>query len=315
MKREDEQRLVQTVDTDSRIASTERRELPASVVKVVDELKKHYRKFEVPGLRARWWQLQGLCRWISWLSARFTSERRGAGRSVRLSSSEITFRLWQLEGKSAVGYRFRWCTDVWRWTNWLPYRVRQRTSFKRTWSGLHGDLTMSLGIYRPLSQHIGCPGSVMCSWHVLFSRRLDLHLCRLERWLKSSPVSTTAQLSLQCRTMYGLELPVDVVSQSALATTIEKNSHTLLDLSFQLDVHGSKLLALVIKRCKILQYFGVNFRGESRHKIGTVVLADIVSHLSKNLKLYISYDLDDVSFSSIVHNVKMRRQWHHDSHD
>ena len=73
---------------------------------------------------------------------------------------------------------------------------------------------------------------------------------------------------------------MDVVSQSALATTIEKNGHTLLDLSFQLDVHGSKLLALVNKRCKILQYFGVNFRGESRHIIGTVVFADIVSHLS-----------------------------------
>ena len=43
---------MQTVDTDSRIASTERRELPASVVKVVDEPKKRYRKFEVPSVHA-----------------------------------------------------------------------------------------------------------------------------------------------------------------------------------------------------------------------------------------------------------------------
>ena len=52
VKREDEQRLAQTFDTDSRISSSENRELPASVVKVVDELKKRYRKFEVPSVHA-----------------------------------------------------------------------------------------------------------------------------------------------------------------------------------------------------------------------------------------------------------------------
>ena len=102
--------------------------------------------------------------------------------------------------------------------------------------------------------------------------------------------------------MYGLELPVDVVSQSALADTIEKNSRTPLSLSLPLDAQGTMLLATVIKRCKMLRDFGVELSGESHD--ASAVLADIVGHLNNLSQLHISCDLDDVGFSSIVPSVK-----------
>ena len=102
--------------------------------------------------------------------------------------------------------------------------------------------------------------------------------------------------------MNGLELPVDVVSQSALADTIKKNSRTLLSLCLQLNAQGTVLLAPVIKRCKALQGFGVQVIGGSHH--ATAVLADILGHLNNLFYLTILCDLDDVGFSSIVPSVE-----------
>ena len=71
---------------------------------------------------------------------------------------------------------------------------------------------------------------------------------------------------------------MDVVSQSTLADTIKKNSHTLMPLGLQLDTLGTTLLAPVIKKCKMLKSFGAKVSVGSYHT--TTVLADILGPLN-----------------------------------
>ena len=134
-------------------------------------------------------------------------------------------------------------------------------------------------------------------------RALDLRLCRLDRNSLVDVLSSLRHCTrLRSLLMLGLELPVDVVTQSALADTIEKNSRTLLSLSLKLDSQGTMLLAPVIKGCTLLQAVGVEVRGGS-HQV-TAMLADILGHLNNLKALSISCDMDDLGCSSILPSVK-----------
>ena len=147
--------------------------------------------------------------------------------------------------------------------------------------------------------------AVSCALHMYSPqvRTMGLEFCRSD---ENSLVDVLSSLhrcsSLQHLLMYGLELPVDVVSQSALADTIEKNSCTLISLGLCSDAQGTMILALVIKRCKMLQSFALEVIGGSHH--ASAVLADILGHFNSLSELYISCDLDDVGFSSILPSVK-----------